>query len=313
MRGVGDGDRGDRAELASERRALLERPLAMDGLWVPADVRVVGDWLHWRHVAPPCVFRMVTPGPGLLEDFVRLADAPPERIERYARRWGVLSICQHGLLSHGPDAGPADQTGLGNECRPLGWPAAPREPLEAWRHCARALQAILSLAARLGRGELGRPEDWQALFPAEPTVPWWRRSVSSEKSFLALTFTTQFLDVAQVRPVWLWSEKTPGIRLRSNGLYGALIMQVLLAISRTEGLAVCSGCGFPYAPSRQPRGDQRCYCGDCRRRKIPLRDAARAYRASRAKEKNAEAVSGSTDRKTVRLTRMPSRRRRAAS
>src|SRR5262245_47356558 len=43
---------------------------------------------------PP--FARVHAGPGLLEGFIKLADAPDEAILAYARRWGPLWLCKHG-------------------------------------------------------------------------------------------------------------------------------------------------------------------------------------------------------------------------
>src|SRR4051812_13779671 len=50
-----------------------------------------GDELHLKAHA----------GPGLLEDFVKLARASDETILGYARRWGPLWLCGHALpFSH---------------------------------------------------------------------------------------------------------------------------------------------------------------------------------------------------------------------
>jgi hypothetical protein len=39
----------------------------------------------------------------MLSRFVELSEAKPERIRDFARRWGVLSICEHDLpASHNP-------------------------------------------------------------------------------------------------------------------------------------------------------------------------------------------------------------------
>jgi hypothetical protein len=55
---------------------------------------------------------------------------------------------------------------------------------------------------------------------------------------------------------------------------------------RAEGLASCAGCKMPFVSSRPPlSGKQvgpqvakRDYCRDCRKAKVPQRDAARDYR-----------------------------------
>ena len=47
----------------------------------------------------------IRPGPGLLEEFVRLEGQPCQSFYKYARRRGVLGICKHDLPStHSPRA-----------------------------------------------------------------------------------------------------------------------------------------------------------------------------------------------------------------
>ena len=63
----------------------LDRPFdALDAWPVPAKVTVDGDRLVWQ----PVPGSWVRADRGLLQDFVRLADAPPDKVLAYARRWG---------------------------------------------------------------------------------------------------------------------------------------------------------------------------------------------------------------------------------
>src|ERR1700682_5045484 len=50
-----------------------------------------GHEMLYFSVAPP--LGRVHPGPGLLEDFLKLASASDEAILSYARRWGPLWLC----------------------------------------------------------------------------------------------------------------------------------------------------------------------------------------------------------------------------
>ena len=59
---------------------------------VPQHMELTEDAVLW---AGP--FKEVRPGPGLLENFLNLVDESDEEIFRYARRWGVLGICKHGV------------------------------------------------------------------------------------------------------------------------------------------------------------------------------------------------------------------------
>ena len=74
---------------------------------VPPDVRLDGDWLTFRY--PIRVNRRgkwvlrdrrVRATPGLLSEFIALADSPDERILEYARRFGSFGFCKHGDPRH---------------------------------------------------------------------------------------------------------------------------------------------------------------------------------------------------------------------
>ena len=65
--------------------------------------------------------------------------------------------------------------------------------------------------------------------------------------------------------------------LQGTSLFGALAVQLLMAVSRTGGLAICSGCGAPYVPKRRPNPRRRRYCPQCGL-KAAWRDAQAAQR-----------------------------------
>lgn len=68
------------------------------------------------------------------------------------------------------------------------------------------------------------------------------------------------------------------IRLGGYGLLGALAIQLVFDVCRSDGLAICTSCGTPYLPARRrPRRDQNPYCPDCGVQ-AALRDAAARYR-----------------------------------
>jgi hypothetical protein len=110
--------------------------------WLKDDPAKVVAWVNANRDEPPQCTKKA-PGPGMLTDFVALAEAEESRILAYAKRWGPLCICGHGLpCSHNR-----------HECAPL--PADARhperkvfwEPLASWRHYATEARAILHLAA----------------------------------------------------------------------------------------------------------------------------------------------------------------------
>jgi hypothetical protein len=87
-----------------------------------------------------------------------------------------------------------------------------------------------------------------------------------------------WLRLGGVRPRYEWTGRRPQILLGGHALTGALAVQMLFDCSRTDGLAVCAGCGTPFLPGpRRPRRDRNTYCSDCGTR-AAARDAAARYR-----------------------------------
>lgn len=106
---------------------------------------------------------------------------------------------------------------------------------------------------------------------------------NSANHFVISRAVNWWLHVGMVRPRLLWGEQAAGIVFGSNSLFGHLALQLLLAIGKTEGLAVCSNCERIYAPSRQPTAGKRSYCSTCREKGVAVRDAQRDHRYRRRK------------------------------
>jgi hypothetical protein len=75
-------------------------------------------------------------------------------------------------------------------------------------------------------------------------------------------------------------------------VFALVAIQLLLAITRAEGLAVCSDCGAPFISKRQPLAGKRVgrwmarrnYCRNYQGKSVPQRDAARDYRKRKAQK-----------------------------
>jgi hypothetical protein len=266
----------------------LERPLGSDDLFVPVSVDLDGEKLVWQRrkwhhntVQNP---RRITPGPGLLRSFAHLAERKPRRILAYARQWGVLNICEHGLpVTHSKR--PPFQDDL--SAPPFLFSCATQfttdvccEPLSAWRRFAREAQGLLNIAARLHQGDPGRPEDWEAI------GDWWQYQSfyelrPEEQWGILAERVDDWLALGDVRPTINWSNGRLALTLSHHGmLFGALAAQLLLTIGRTSGLAICSECGSPYPPLRRPTRGQRNFCPECGR-PAAMRAASAAYRLRR--------------------------------
>lgn len=186
------------------------------------------------------------------------------------------------------------------------------EPVNLWREYSRLARSILNLGAQIEAGERGDTEDWRTAlvfycrlrdfdrrwswlegldhYDAEDSQ--WRRRM------LLCRCVNDWLNMANVAPQLSphLDSGQPQVMLDGGGdgalgtLIGALGVQIMLAIGRTDSLAQCTGCGRPYLPLTRegtpyrPSNRRRNYCETCREAGVPQRDAARDYRA-RKKEK----------------------------
>ncbi len=262
----------------------LERPSAGADWPRHADVTIEGDdlafwWARATKVAGGYRARVATeptePGPGMLERFASLCRADNDAILAYAKRWGALEICGHGLpRGHPPTEGMRRTTYFCEErypgserMRPIGH----LEPIRIWRNESLRFRAILDLAAGLWDEptSVGSPATWKIIGKGQPSdIETAHRTLVAQVNF--------FLQLGQVRP---WAATTPPyIRIGGHDLFGALAVQLLLATSRSSGWAVCSACAGAYAPTRRPAAGRLNYCPSCRETGTANRIAARNYR-----------------------------------
>lgn len=298
----------DEAELTTcdgEEASTLERRLPSDAWLVPDDISIDrdGDRLVWSASGG---HRIVRDGPGVLNDFVKLGTAPPERILRYAKRWGILMICEHGLpISHnlGPSGLTFDQGVQGLGCWPLKEPYDPNgpltwEPLAVWRSLARQAEAILDVAAKLHIDQRPTDQEWDATRGIDVRDPnaWYNEVVGGTAGTLASTIQ-DWLIVGNVRPTVSfkaaagWSIALGGhLGGASRGAYGqptfgtwglfpAIALQLAFSVARAEGLSICSACGHAYTRRRRPKTGQRNYCPTCKENGAPWRLAQQTRRA----------------------------------
>ena len=145
----------------------------------------------------------------MLNEFLTLQDADDEQIGAYARRWGILGVCHHGVpASHAAFANAVERPCrlLREETDLYAW-----EPLERWRYFSRQAGAILNLAARLHADQPGRPEDWQQVITRKDRpVPWWQPSAVRSERIMLGDVATQWITLGNVRPVLTWRSTNPG-------------------------------------------------------------------------------------------------------
>ena len=244
------------------------------------------DRQQWRRVRTTRDF---------LHRFLKLADAPAKNIETFARRFGVLAICQdHGLpVSH--------QEG----CLPLGFADDDcHEPLKHWREYAARMRAVHEIARELRAGRIGQDSDWWVLYPhfeknqpfsniwVDETARNWRARKRQQALLLArhqlCSEMDKLLKLADVALAleWQGAARLKGlprpaqwvVRLRYGhwlNLFGALVVQLLLEVCDSgEDVYFCSGCGSSYTcEGRHPNASQNNYCPSCQSDKVPQKEA----------------------------------------
>lgn len=298
----------DASLLFSRFTGGLGRPLTGDRVWMPAHLELRGSRLLYsapertRRVDPEC----------LLDRFIALSDrsSTDRDILAFARRYGPLYICEHHGIAiyHKPllmgriALGPAPIFGV-DEPFKYTWcgpkverhnPETFSEPVEGWRKLASRAANLLLVANAVRLNGNVPPEAWEKVdgsrerfgkrYPnlAYLDDPWFRLAANVE----------YWLAAAEVN-VRVSVERRSLVASLNSFMMSSLALvaiQLLLAITRSEGLAACSGCGAPFISSRRPLAGKsvgrwvakRNYCQNCREAKVPQRDAARDYRERKA-------------------------------
>jgi hypothetical protein len=254
---------------------------------------------------------------GLLDHFIALADrfSLDHDILKFARRFGPLYLCErHGLASyHKPvlmnfsPLGPAPIIGIDEPftydwCGPKMERRTPEtfsEPFETWRALARRAESLLLVANAVRLRGNAPPELWEKADGFKERFgerygsrwayldnPWHRLAANLDYWIIA---SDVCLRIGVEGPSLVASL---GSNLFTFSSFALVAIQLLLAITRSEGLASCSGCGAPFISGRQPLAGKavgrwiakRNYCQTCRRAKVPQRDAARDYRNRKAQK-----------------------------
>ena len=248
----------DRAGLAFELLPLH----SLD--WIPGSVELKseGDELALKWVRFPETHGKKE---GLLEDFIRLVDGPPEKILSFAQKRGVLMYCarHRGAIGYHPDC---------YDIRPEG-----TEPLIAWYRMAKKARAILKIASNLHNGRCGNDEDWLDAVPGPLTKWWdsegnlveggrsWERSIEADRFHVEMIIRDWAFG-GRVGFVFEWRQQRPSVSLYGLGLLGTLAIELQYAVANTSGnaMAICDGCGSPYLPTRKPARGRRKYCPNCK-------------------------------------------------
>jgi len=228
----------------------------------------------------------------MFEDFIRLWEYAPDRILRFAEKWGPLRIDRRGYPLVADQF--AQKSARGR------WLNGRGEPLSAWRFFSRRACAVLKLAAALERGDRGSDEDWSYLasdaVPGSDSktysrdhlfgMPNWMLAGWGLGAHLPAPYNQQPLPVAWLRRQisgelshWMgryrvalsvdWLSDSPKMQIQYQAgatVLSAIALQLTLAVLKQKALMTCSGCGFPYsrrAPRKMPKAGNLNFCDDC--------------------------------------------------
>jgi hypothetical protein len=256
---------------------------------------------------------------GALHRFVRLRDA--QDVLRFAQRYGVLDICEHGLpcthnprmlnihllgLVQSPSLWKPVEVGTENSrsflieergkrpwCEGCG-----SEPVETWLFWSRQARAILNLAAALSAGRPCSREDWEVILTQDIDEKPQLIDTLMARRWAAGVYLQEavnlWLDLANVRLALSWPTGAGlgSLRLERGGTFGLLGVQLLTAITGAQSLAICNGCSIPYIrEKRRPQAGRQNYCLECRAKKVPER-----IRQQRKRDRDKQAKSAEQER-----------------
>jgi hypothetical protein len=278
--------------------------LAPDAWSVPNDVELIDGWLVPVDFDTPelrALHLRPTPKPDarMLRWFADLADEPDAGVLAYARAWGMLELCGHGLgRFHLPLVlgtwGPRWADGA---CREPRDPFATRyaetrlgrrrwyfraERTEDWRSASRQVGDVL---ARIAANAPASFHDWHRVTTPEvpPDRPDLAGTLMQEMAdqgsmrwhWQCGDYIRRLVQDAGVRPMIEWDEPESGatlddmtprprVALGAGSLLGALAVQVLYVAAGGGGDVIrCDGCRQWYSPRRRTSG-RRSWCPACR-------------------------------------------------
>jgi hypothetical protein len=244
-------------------------------------------------------FREVKVRPVIFGEFLSLHKASDRVILSFAKKFGVLGLCRHGLpLSHFPmKTLRAVQVGQRRECIPKFTRRREIvEPLNSWRGLSRSAAALLQLQNQTSTRRDEERTRWRdALWLHEQLVLAGHRGYRSALRLGVPDPPERSERIARIANVWL---ECAGLRLQIQSihtneiglvmtipdtgpnLFGGLAIQLSLELANREGWAQCAACRRIFEPlthNVSPTRDR--FCPECRRRGKPELFAKRRYRA----------------------------------
>jgi hypothetical protein len=225
------------------------RPVQTAQICAPEVRKLDGEYLICDQGLGP----FKSPGAGLLDAFLTLANGEAESIFAFAQKWGAL------YLEHKPIRGYKFL-----------------EPVSVWRALAAQFRSLHRIAAEVNCERTGVKEDWMALGEGPPAD-------LKEARLRIMSNVRQLVQKARLQPRLHWDTRRKQWQIdfdvaSISNLLAMLVLQLMFSIADKEGFALCCGCHKSYIPERQPSTTRRNYCPKCREESVPFRDAKREQR-----------------------------------
>lgn len=210
----------------------------------------------------------------MLDRFTHIRNASD--VLAFAKRFGVLGICKHGLpASHNPPPQPHPS---GGRCAPSGWTErsaskgyAMWDPIDRWLHFARLARTLLDLGAALHGGKPGPLDLWEEAYEDYQDRPDWedvRSELAATSGHVPLSrallsrLVNEWLRMGLVRMSFRWDsgERVPRPPEFAADTFGIIGVQLALTIAGAEFYR-CDVCGRRYARTgRRPQKGRRTLC-----------------------------------------------------
>ena len=245
---------------------------------------IEGDDLAWVFTVHACYHAEVSTD-DMLDYFTRIKDG--DGVLRFAKRFGVLSLCQHGYYQHEENK-ECPEPRLPSKLLPPDGEEERflfKEPLSGWHRHVEVVNAILRVAADLHQFKSPSTTDWQ-IIQANELMGYPLRRFGLTPDWRGLGFVlNEWLLAGNISPEFSTQDGRPKITFGGD-TWSTLGFQVALSITGDGRTAVCDGCNRVYSRLRKPQRSRRNFCPVCRGAGIDNKLRQRTYAANKSKTKN---------------------------
>lgn len=254
---------------------LARFPFPLNGVCPATLSGLDGNDLVWVFTMHACYHGDVNTAE-MLDYFIKIKDG--NGVHRFAQRYGVLSLCRHGLYKHEDDKECPDPRSHSRIRLPDAEEEAFlfREPLSGWFRHVQVVNAILRVGAALRLDKAPSAADWQSI-EADELLGYPLRCPASPRDWEGLRYVLNtWLSIGNIRPEVSTQDGRPRITFGGD-TWSTLGFQVALSVTGEGRSAVCDGCNRVYPRLRKPQQGRRSFCQVCNEDGTAARMRQRVY------------------------------------